>query len=116
MPFLQLTTIQRAGSHLSRPSGESSKIVPTLTENCFLQARHFHSLRVLRNDGSPASHSGQVTPFGQRSLATKARLTSLSEKNLTASRRVSGRRSLLSIISQYQGYEGESSTLREITS
>ena len=39
-----------AQSHLSKPSGESSKIVPTLMENCFLQSRHFHIRRVLRND------------------------------------------------------------------
>ncbi len=37
-----------AGSHLSRPIGESSKMVPTLTENCFLQARHFQTLRDFR--------------------------------------------------------------------
>ena len=34
MPFLQLAISHRASSHLSRPSGESSKMVPTLTENC----------------------------------------------------------------------------------
>ena len=33
MPFLQLAISQTAGSHLSRPSGESSKMVPTLSEN-----------------------------------------------------------------------------------
>jgi hypothetical protein len=32
-PFLQLAIIQTATSHLSRGSGESSKIVPTFTEN-----------------------------------------------------------------------------------
>ena len=36
MPFLQFDRIQKAGSHFSRPMGESSKIVPTLSENfCF---------------------------------------------------------------------------------
>ena len=35
IPFLQLTSIQRAASHLSSEIGESSKMVPTLTENCF---------------------------------------------------------------------------------
>jgi hypothetical protein len=48
MPFLQLTASQIAGSHLSNPSGESSKIVPFLTEYWYLHALHFHSLRVLR--------------------------------------------------------------------
>ena len=33
MPFLQLTASHMAGSHLSKPIGESSKIVPTLAEN-----------------------------------------------------------------------------------
>ncbi len=33
MPFLQLTTSHKAASHLSRPKGESSKIVPVLSEN-----------------------------------------------------------------------------------
>lgn len=48
MPFLELAASQTAGSHLSRPSGESSKIVPTLTLNCFLQLLHFQTRRVLR--------------------------------------------------------------------
>ena len=33
MPFLQFDTSQYAGSHFSKPIGESSKIVPTLREN-----------------------------------------------------------------------------------
>jgi hypothetical protein len=32
IPFLALQIIQKAGSHLSRPRGLSSKIVPTFTE------------------------------------------------------------------------------------
>ncbi len=48
IPFLLLATSHIAGSHLSRPSGESSKIVPSLIEYCFLQALHFQSLRVVR--------------------------------------------------------------------
>ena len=63
MPFLQLTTIQRAGSHLSRPSGESSKIVPTLTENCFLQPLHFQMRRVLRKEWLTEPQRGQMTPL-----------------------------------------------------
>src|SRR6478672_2595487 len=106
-------TIQRAGSHLSRPSGESSKIVPTLTENCFLQPLHFQIRRVLRKEGSPALQRGQVTPLGQRSLATKARLTSASEKNLTASSRVWGRWVAVSMEVMYQESGGVSSTLRQ---
>jgi hypothetical protein len=33
IPFLQFTTSQSAVSHLSRPSGESSKMVPVFSEN-----------------------------------------------------------------------------------
>ena len=37
MPFLAFTIIQTAGSHFVSGKGESSKIVPTLAVNCFLQ-------------------------------------------------------------------------------
>ncbi len=47
-PVRELVSNQTAGSHLSNPIGESSKIVPALTENCFLHARHFHRWRVDR--------------------------------------------------------------------
>lgn len=63
----------QAGSHFSKGMGLSSKMVPTLAENCFLQARHFHRRRVDRKDSSLASQRGQVTPCGQRSLTMKAR-------------------------------------------
>ena len=33
IPFLSFTTCHIAASHLSRPSGESSKMVPVLTVN-----------------------------------------------------------------------------------
>src|SRR5579864_8911114 len=91
MPFLQFTTSHRAGSHFSKGSGESSKMVPTLAENCFLQARHFHRRRVARKVACASWQRGHfTTPSGQRSRATNARLVSGSEKKLTASRRVSG--------------------------
>src|SRR5262245_30247458 len=48
MPFLELATSQIAGSHLSKPNGESSKIDPNFTEYCFLQPLHFHTRRVER--------------------------------------------------------------------
>src|SRR6266704_4954 len=85
MPFLLLASIQSAGSHLSSPMGLSSKIVPSFTENCRPQSRHFQMRRVLRKPGSLASHAGQVTPLGQRSEARKVRATSLSAKYRTAS-------------------------------
>ena len=45
MPFFELAMSQIETSHLSRPMGESSKIVPFLTEYCFLQDLHFHTRR-----------------------------------------------------------------------
>ena len=48
MPFLEFAMSHTAGSHLSSPSGDSSKIVPTLTLYCFLQALHFQTRRVVR--------------------------------------------------------------------
>lgn len=48
MPFLSLASSQIVSSHLSKGSGESSKIVPFLTENCFLHALHFQIRRVVR--------------------------------------------------------------------
>ena len=47
IPFLQLTSIQNAVIHLSRPIGESSKIVLTLSVNCLLQPRQSQMRRVL---------------------------------------------------------------------
>jgi hypothetical protein len=54
MLFLLLGMSQIAGSHLSKPSGESSKIVPTLRENSFLHPLHFE---ILRNYFSQLKHS-----------------------------------------------------------
>ena len=42
----EFAATQTAGSHLSSPSGEPSKIVPTLTENCRWHALHFQRRRV----------------------------------------------------------------------
>src|SRR5687767_3674058 len=80
IPFLLLAMSQTAGSHLSRPSAESSKIVPTLTLYCFLQALHFQRRRVDRYEYSVPSQRGQTGPLGQRSLATKSVATSMSVK------------------------------------
>src|SRR5437016_13757442 len=60
--------------------GLSSKIVPSFTENCRPQSRHFQMRRVLRKPGSLASQAGQVTPLGQRREARKVSAVSLSEK------------------------------------
>src|SRR5436190_23207420 len=80
IPFLLLAISHTAGSHLSSPSGESSKIVPTLTEYCFLQPRHFHKRRVVRYEYSVEPQRGQTGPDGQRSLATNSVQMSRSEK------------------------------------
>jgi hypothetical protein len=47
-PFLALAMIHIAASHLSSGMAESSKMLPTLTENWRLQPLHFHSRRVVR--------------------------------------------------------------------
>src|SRR2546422_8155387 len=72
IPFLELAMSHTAGSHLSSPSGESSKIVPTLTLNCFLHALHFQIRRVVREECSTLPHLGQTGPLGQRNLATNS--------------------------------------------
>src|ERR1017187_4611516 len=91
MPFLQLASIHIASIHLSRLIGESSKIVPTLTVNCFLHSRHFHISRVLKNDSRLAWQRGQAGPLGQRTAATVLRQVIGSEKCRAASIRFSGR-------------------------
>src|SRR5665213_420668 len=87
--FLELASSHTAGTHLSQPRGESSKIVPTLSENCCLQPLHFHIRRVEMNDGSLAPQRGHATfPSGQRIEATKSKARSWSEKYATALSRV----------------------------
>ena len=65
-PFLQFTIIHTAASHLSKPSGLSSKIVPTLTENClrWCALLHCHFCWFSRNVTSLRPHVGQITPSG----------------------------------------------------
>ena len=71
--------------------GESSKIVPTLTENCFWQSRHFHMSRVLRKESlldSQRGHAGPLEPH--LAPATTLRQTSGSEKVRIASIKLLG--------------------------
>src|SRR5271170_7965274 len=69
MPFFALTMSQTAGIHLSKPRGESSKIVPTFTVNCFLQVLQLLTIRLPENlPTSLESQCGQRTPLDQRSL------------------------------------------------
>src|SRR5580693_2836320 len=112
MPFLQLASIHIAVSHLSRPIGESSKIVPTLTENCLWQSRHFHISRVLRNDSRRRRHFGQKGPYGQRTLATASTQVWGSEKNRMASNKpLSSNDLTVSMNPLYAYVSGESSNL-----
>src|SRR6266536_3255822 len=70
IPFLALTIIQVAGSHLSSPRGLSSKIVPTFTLNCFLQPLQFQIRRAfIRSPTFLELQRGQRTPRGQRIAA-----------------------------------------------
>ena len=75
---MQFASIHIAQSHLSRPMAESSKIVPTLTEYCFLHSLHFHIKRVVRNDAFLLEQRGQIgSPLGHFTEATS--LTHVSE-------------------------------------
>src|SRR5208337_4497409 len=100
IPFLAFTIIQKAGSHLSKPSALSSKIVPALTENCLPQSRHFQILRVARSPALDFWQQGQTAlPSGQRTEAIKFKAVSASAKYLIALASVSGN-SLLSFMPQ----------------
>src|SRR5439155_4520225 len=97
IPFLLLASIHSAGSHLSKPMGLSSKIVPSFTENCRPHSRHFQMRRVLRKPWSLPSQAGQVTPFGQRRDARKVSAVSLSAKYRIASVSELGKRLVLAM-------------------
>ncbi len=60
--------IHAAVSHLSKPRGESSKVLPTLIENCLRGCFCLHSQmrRVEMKRMSLLPQVGQVTPCGQR--------------------------------------------------
>src|SRR6185312_6057184 len=90
MPFFALAMSHIAVSHLSKPSGESSKIEPFFTLNCLLHALHCQVFRVERKECSTPPQNGQVTPFGHRRLTANCQATSLSANMLTASRSVFG--------------------------
>src|SRR5579863_7159809 len=53
--------------------GESSKMVPTFTEYCFLQSRHFHMRRVERNAAFLLEQRGHTaSPLGHFTAATSS--------------------------------------------
>src|ERR1035438_10345928 len=109
-PFLSLAIIHIAHSHLSRPSGLSSKMDPTLTEYCFLQSRHFHISRVVRNECRLEWQRGHSGPSCQRIRAMKDTQTAGSEKCLIASISVAGT-CISSMDQQYRESLGESSNV-----
>ena len=92
IPLRLLAISHIAGSHFSKPSGESSKIVPSLTLNCALGCRvlHWNMRRDAMNPTSFEPHVGQTIPFGQRRATTYLRQLSGSWKYTTASVRVRG--------------------------
>src|SRR5258708_28999426 len=92
IPFLQLAIIQVATIHLSRGIGESSKIVPTLIENCRLSCRFLQRqiLRVAMKCASFAWQCGQVGPSGHTMGIRNCRQVSGSEKYRIASIKVLG--------------------------
>src|SRR5467141_152151 len=78
------------------PSAESSKIVPTLTVNCFLHPLQNHMRRVEIKECSVEPQRGQVTlPVGQRRDTAYSKVFCGSEKKLTASCNVLGSWSVL---------------------
>src|SRR6266478_4548361 len=96
IPFLAFTMSQTAIIHLSMPSAESSKIVPTLTVNCFLHPLQNHMRRVEIKECSVEPQRGQVTlPVGQRRDTAYSKVFCGSEKKLTASCNVLGSWSVL---------------------
>src|SRR6266851_4427605 len=64
-----------AMSHLSRGRAESSKIVPTLQENCLRawSALHSHMRRVEMKRTSSLPQVGHSTPLGHRRATMKLR-------------------------------------------
>src|SRR5271157_5200578 len=92
MPFLQFTICHMAVSHLSRPIGESSMMVPVLRVNwgASCLARQCQRLYFSRKSTSRLPQRGQVTPFGQRRLTKYSRQLAGSEKYTMASWRVVG--------------------------
>jgi hypothetical protein len=68
VPFLVFARSQKAGSHLVSGSGESSKIVPTRTENWRLHSLQRQIFRVAMawTEAEPQPIRGHAIPFGHR--------------------------------------------------
>src|SRR5579884_1543485 len=89
-PFLELASIHTVQIHLSSPIGLSSKIVPVLTLNCFLQPLHCQIRRAFRKVGSRQPHFRQKGPFGKHRSTMNSRAISGSEKYMIACCKVVG--------------------------
>src|ERR1035437_4721628 len=85
MPFLQLANNHVAVIHLSKPMGESSKIVPTFTENCLRHSKHVHVRRVVRKERRFELQRGHCGPLGHFALDTASKQIIGSEKYRIAS-------------------------------
>jgi hypothetical protein len=59
--FFELEMSHMAGSHMSNPIGESSKMVPTLTKSSRVEAVHFQMRRVVRKECSKDPRWGRRT-------------------------------------------------------
>src|SRR6266446_1240342 len=84
---------QKAESHLSKPTGESSRTVLTFTENCCFScaALHFQIRRVDKKETFSEPQRGHfTTPSGQRIDFINSNARSSSAKYLIASWSVSG--------------------------
>jgi hypothetical protein len=82
-----------ATNHLSRPSGLSSKIVPTLHENCLRQSFALHwsiDRDVMTPIASPLHFGQAILPSGHFAPIIALKQTAGSAKYLTASSRVFG--------------------------
>src|ERR1039457_1643746 len=100
MPFPQFTICHMAVSHLSRPIGESSIMVPVLRVNCGAGcfSRQSQRLYFSRNSTLALPHFGQVTPLGQRRATKYSRqLTGLAKNTMASCSVVGSAASILQI-------------------
>ena len=80
VPFFVFDRSQKAGSHLENGIGESSKIVPTRTENCRLHSlqRHFFRVAMACTEAEPQPMAGAGDavrpPHGDRVLMRPVRV------------------------------------------
>jgi len=70
-----------AGNHFEKGKGDSSKIVPTLAENCLLQPLQFHTMRDSTKRTLELLQRGhRMTPSGHLRLTTHSHAARSFEK------------------------------------